>query len=206
MEGSLAESLAVFRPGARTLDLGFEFRNRQGVVAVQCGPVVSPTSIGLTEDADGFPVCFAKVRYPAEGYNAFFGWVQLVKSTDNLSQGKEFEIDPFYILEDSPSPYAFYGALPMLFDAPSRSTRVEMQWTAHSFLAVTPFDQDLFAHLHNRRVVPIVGFSWGFEIDSDRRILIRSAEPLARSEWSSHLPLLRRLYSTWRFADWIDEA
>jgi hypothetical protein len=32
-----------------------------------------------------------------------------------------------------------------------------MDWLAHSFLAATPFDGP-------RRVLPLVGFSWGFEI------------------------------------------
>lgn len=53
------------------------------------------------------------------GYRALFDWVQLVRSTDNSSAG--FDMDPIYSFEDGPSPNAFFGINPTLFDAPSRA-------------------------------------------------------------------------------------
>ncbi|MEU1567384.1 hypothetical protein ABZ504_44735, partial [Streptomyces mirabilis] len=33
------------------------------------------------------------------------------------SAGAAFDMDPFYLFEDAPSPYAFFGINPTLFDA-----------------------------------------------------------------------------------------
>ena len=71
----------------------------------------------------------------------------------------DFELDPFGLFGDAPSPYCWYGQRPTLFDAPSRSVRELLEWVAHSFLATTPLDE--VAQLKARRVVPLVGFSWG---------------------------------------------
>lgn len=189
-----------FRPGVIDLDLVFEWREARGNVRVRCGAVADPTTIGQTADAEGFPVCMATVRHPGQGYSAFFGWVQLVRSSDNRSAGNEFEMDPFLIHQDAPTPYAFYGHLPTLFDAPSRSRQGELKWIAHSFLAVTPFDEALLSDVHQRAVVPLVGFSWGFDIRAHAKIEVSRVEPLAESDWVSHLSLLERAYPTWKFA------
>jgi hypothetical protein len=87
------------------------------------------------------------------------GWVQLVRSIDNESAGTDFEIDPFALFGDAPSPYCWYGQCPTLFDAPSRPARHPLEWTAHSFLAATPLNE--VADLLPRRVVPVIGFLMG---------------------------------------------
>ncbi len=48
-----------------------------------------------------------------------FGWVQMVRSTDDESVGGRFEMDPFGLFGDVRSPYCWYGTEPTLFDAPS---------------------------------------------------------------------------------------
>jgi hypothetical protein len=53
------------------------------------------------------------------------------------SAGAAFDMDPFHLFEDAPSPYAFFGMNPTLFDVPSRDERHPLDWTAHSFLAWT---------------------------------------------------------------------
>ena len=40
------------------------------------------------------------------------GWVQVVRSTDNESGGDRFELDPFGLFGDAPSPYCWYGQRP----------------------------------------------------------------------------------------------
>lgn len=54
------------------------------------------------------------------------------------SAGAAFDMDPFYLFEDAPSPYAFFGINPTLFDAPSRAKGHPLTWMAHSLLAWTP--------------------------------------------------------------------
>ncbi|MBQ0855629.1 hypothetical protein J8N05_46570 (plasmid) [Streptomyces sp. BH-SS-21] len=152
--------------------------------------------VGKPAGARGFPCCSAGVEHPAQGYRAMFGWVQLVRSTDSPSNGTAFEMDPFLLFEDAPSPYAFFGVKPMLFDAPSRGERSPLAWLAHCFLARTPLEDT------ERHVVPLTGFSWGFDIDDTGLITLRSARALAPGDWDTHRPLLQRRHPGWSFSQW----
>lgn len=168
----------------------------QGAIAVTLERVDDPAVIGKHPSADGFPCCTAEVDYPGMGYRALFGWVQLVRSTDNSSAGAAFDMDPFCLFEDAPSPYAFFGINPTLFDAPSRAKRDPLAWTAHSYLARTPMDDT------ERRVLPLVSFSWGFNIDSDSRITLQQVQSLTTVDWDAHLPYLGASHPGWVFDEW----
>jgi hypothetical protein len=143
-----------------------------------------------TDAARGFPVCRATVTYPAEGYAAMFGWTQMVCSTD--SDPARFEMDPIALYQQIPTPYAFFGVRPELFDAPSRESRYDMAWEAHSFLCVSP-DAVLTRH-----VQAMAGFSWGFTIDHPAITFARPAV-LGPETWDSHLALLKTSYPNWTF-------
>jgi hypothetical protein len=52
-------------------------------------------------------------------------------------------------------PFGFFGIKPILFDAPSRPTRDDLDWLAHSFLCH-------IADYETREVRALAGFSWGF--------------------------------------------
>lgn len=183
----------------QSLEVPFAWRGEPGSVHVECIPNRDPEFWGCWGPvADGFPVCTATVVYPAHGYCSMLGWVQLVRSTDNESGGKEFELDPFAIFGDAPSPYCWYGQQPTLFDAPSRSLRRALEWVAHSFLATTPLDE--VAQMQPRRVVPIVGFSWGFT-DSGSEVRLHDVARLATNVWDAHLDLLRTTYPWWVFSE-----
>ena len=128
--------------GAKQLDVRFAWRGEAGMVHVECIPNTDPDSYGCWWSvAQGFPVCTATVDYPDRGYHSMFGWVQVVRSTDNESGGVRFEVDPFGLFGDTPSPYCWYGQRPILFDAPSCSVREPLEWVAHSFLATTPLNE-----------------------------------------------------------------
>jgi hypothetical protein len=119
------------------MELDFEWRDARGIVRVDCHANDDPEGLGCFSGASGLPVCTATVEFPHLGYRSMTGWVQLVRSTDNESAGAGFECDPFVLFGDAPSPYCWY-ANPTLFDGPSRSTRDDMAWEAHSFLCTTP--------------------------------------------------------------------
>ena len=117
----------------------FDWGGLTGNVHVECIPNDNPEAYGCWwPNAHGYPVCTARVEYPGRGYPAMFGWVQLVRSTDNDSSGEQFEVDPFALFGDAPSPYCWFGIEPTLFDAPSRPDRPPSEWVAHSFLGTTP--------------------------------------------------------------------
>ncbi|MGW4221549.1 hypothetical protein ACWEJZ_31625 [Streptomyces bacillaris] len=168
----------------------------QGSLMVTVERVDDSAAIGKHSSARGFPSCTAVVDFPGRGYRALFGWVQMVRSTDNSSAGSTFDMDPFYLFEDAPSPYAFFGLNPTLFDAPSRDRRDPLNWTAHSYLAWTPMDDT------ERRVLPLAGFSWGFDITPDRSITLQPVRPLSPGNWDAHLPYLDTTYPRWSFDTW----
>jgi hypothetical protein len=132
------------------------------------------------------------VTYAGEGYKAALGWVQLVRSTDGASAGKEFETDPFEPLGPTPHPFCFFGFAPRLFDAPApRRSREDMDWRAESFLCFVP--------MNRRETRAILGFSWGFTIRAEA-ISLTPPAPLAPEEWDKHRTLLRREHPAWTFA------
>ena len=180
----------------------FDWRGATGTVQVECIPNDDPDEYGTPVSAAvGFPVCTATVRYPRRGYNAMFGWVQLVRSTDNASAGERFEMDPFGLFADVPSPYCWFGTEPTLFDAPSRPAGAPIEWLAYSFLATTPLDELMQGN--PRRVVPLLGFEWGFDTgpEAASSVELRAVAPISSSEWTAQLPILRSAYPAWTFAD-----
>ena len=113
----------------RRVQLEFVCDGVAGRVSVDAVVNEDPVELGCPPDARGFPVCTASVEFPPLGYRSLFGWVQLVRSTDNASAGERFEIDPFALFFDALSPYCWYGTAPTLFDAPHRAARSALTWT-----------------------------------------------------------------------------
>ncbi|NED91591.1 hypothetical protein G3I76_67405 [Streptomyces sp. SID11233] len=176
--------------------LPFTHDGETGSVTIDVEQVDDPRTIGKHPAMRGYPCCTSTVTYPGRGYRAMFGWVQFVRSTDNASGGADFDMDPFILFEDAPSPYCFFGINPTLFDAPSRAERRPMAWLAHSFLAYTPLDRE------QRCVIPLTGFSWGFGIDAEGNIPVRPAAALTAADWDEHLPYLGTSYPAWEFEKW----
>jgi len=179
----------------------FVHDRRMGSIRVTCVEERDPGEVGTSGSAVGFPSCTASLEYEGRGYNSFFGWIQLVRSTDNRSGGLEFEPDPLGWFPDSPSPYAFFGLLPALFDAPSRESRTRISWLANSFLATTPSYNEEDLRSGQRRVIPTFGFSWGFEIDDHGGLALKPILPLQARDWNALVPVLRKAYPTWSFPE-----
>ena len=94
------------------MDITFALRGIKGHVSVTYSRNSRPDLVGSGAESSGFPMCHAAVEYPAQGYDALLGWVQLVRSDDNTSQGRAFEIDPLDILGDLPHPFCWIGLNP----------------------------------------------------------------------------------------------
>jgi hypothetical protein len=113
------------------MKLDFTCRGIHGTVEVVVERNDDPAAIGCellvpgfgSEFYTGFPTCTATVRYDAQGYAAAFGWIQLVRSTDNQSEGKSFEPDPLALFSELSTPFSWFGVKPTLFDAPFRFRR-----------------------------------------------------------------------------------
>lgn len=131
--------------------------------------------------ARGFPVVWADVEFPAEGYAAELGWIQVVWMNDVVI------VDRAPQLLDTGFPYVTFGLRPEFFDAPS-TTEPTVRWRARTFLTATP---DL---LMTKVIEPVVGFTWGYDLDGGRvdpvDLAIVGADDweLARAELSRELP------------------
>ena len=79
-----------------------------------------------------------------------------------------------------------------VLDAPSRESRYDLNWEAHSFLCVSP-DAVLSQHVR-----AIAGFGWGFTITSGHITRTRPTA-LGPEAWDSHLGLLRASSPKWVF-------
>lgn len=173
------------------MQFDFRLRDVAGYVVVTVEPNADPAIVGTRSSARGFPVCAATVNYDARGYLAILGWIQLVRSTDNQTAGREFEIDPYEPLGRTAHPFCWFGLTPTLFDAPSRrSVPDTFEWIAQSFLGFIGGP---------RQACAILGFSWGFAV-REREIVIRPIEPLSDVDWDGRLPVLRREHPLWDFA------
>ena len=171
--------------------LDFTLRDLDGQVDVDVMRVEDRDSVGGWPALPGLPACEATITYPGRGYHGLFGWIQLVRSTDNHSGGREYEMDPLELLGDVDHPFCFFGIKPTLFDAPSRESEPPIEWLAHSFL--TTLD-----HAEPHPVIALLGFSWGFRI-TEGRAEITSAEALDAVAWDGHRDLLARTYPAWTF-------
>jgi hypothetical protein len=175
----------------------FALRGRTGTVRVRIGPNDDPVALGcdlldrtLPRDAaNGFPVCEAALVFDLVGYAAICGWVQLVRSSDASG---EFEIDPLSLLRGVDTPFAFFGVKPTLFDAPFRTSRHDLSWSARSFLCAVP------DAVMSKSVRPVAAFSWGFSV-AHETIEINPATTLDLTAWDEHLPLLRTSFPNWTF-------
>ena len=177
------------------MHLPFSLRGLAGDVDISLDITRDPEDLGAMSEAIGLPHCQATIDYPGRGYAAMLGWVQLVRSTDNNSGGKQFEMDPLMLVGEVAHPFAFFGVTPTLFDAPARSSRADLDWLAHSFLCyLKDIDGDV-------RIVPaITGFSWGFTIAAGETTVI-PARPLTAADWSLHRDLLHAEHPGWRFVE-----
>jgi hypothetical protein len=76
---------------------------------------------------------------------------------------------------------------------PSRDSRADLDWLAHSFLC-------RIADRDRHEVHALTGFSWGFTITAETTMPVppHSLDPAA---WNQHLGLLHARHPAWRFAD-----
>jgi hypothetical protein len=195
--------------------LEFSLDGLPGHVEVEVAPVGDREAVGAWPAASGLPSCTATVSYPGPGYRGMFGWVQLVRSTDNSTGGEGFDLDPLEVLGEVSYPFGFVGIRPTLYDAPSRDADRPLEWTAHSFLTAVrswlspdeldrilrqPEDQQETTAMEALRMVrALVGFSWGFSI-ADGRATIAPTTVLGPDGWNAHIPHLTETYPSWSFA------
>ena len=77
------------------MEPSFTHHGQHGRVIVSVATTSEPAVLGARDGAIGLANCTATVAFAGRGYRQLLGWVQLVRSSDNVFQGRQFEIDPF---------------------------------------------------------------------------------------------------------------
>jgi hypothetical protein len=196
-------ALVGFPPVAKTT-FAFEARDLSGQVRVAYGVNSNPRRwgyhlLGLDFDievARGFPVIEARVEYPAEGYAAYLGWIQIVRYWIGDDAEPTVVVDVAPQMKESRMPYLSFGIQPVLFDAPT-FTEQNVTWRAWSFLTFTP------DCVMTSVVEPACGFHWGYDIRAGTPLPINLV-PVGRAEWLDVREELRKRFPDWTFQgdDW----
>lgn len=76
---------------------------------------------------------------------------------------------------------------------PSRASRLDLDWAAHSFLCVPDGGRDDGFEVH-----ALLGFTWGFRI-RDEEIELVPPSLLGPAEWDQDVEVLAERYPSWRF-------
>jgi hypothetical protein len=182
----------------------FEARELAGRVRVAYSANSDPRRwgyhlLGLDFNIDvarGFPVIEARVEYPAEGYAAYFGWIQIVRYWIGGNDEPTVIMDVAPQLREARMPYFSFGIQPVLFDAPCSSGE-NVTWRAWSFLTFTP------DCVMTSVVEPACGFRWGYDLLAGTPTPI-TLLPVGRAEWLDVREELRKRFPEWTFQgdDW----
>jgi hypothetical protein len=188
------------------INLPFRLRGREGHVKVEYAVNDDPyrwgyALLGLSYPPDaarGFPVCRASVVYPAEGYHATMGWIQIIRYHTEDSADETVLVDTAPQLSDTRMPYCAWGVNPSFFDAPSTPRR-GIIWVADTFLVSSP------DALITRAVEPVCGFRWGYTTGGEQPEVL----PITQTgsvAWSSVRAVLHAQYPSWEFClEWANE-
>jgi len=184
---------------AASIAIPFRLRGLDGLVTVDRIANEDPRRWGYhllgrfpMEQPECFPVVHASVSYPAEGYCATMGWIQLVYYGEE-TEDREVVVDLTPQHADSNTPYAFWGFCPQFFDAPS-TPQAGIRWVAEAFLATSP------DALMTKTVLPVCGFRWGYATTRNPPDLL-PLKPIGAEAWESTRALLTERYPSWEFLD-----
>lgn len=185
-----------------SLDLPFRLRDRAGEVHVAVGTNEDPEDLGhplvaVGYDIDlfrGYPVVVATVSYDGSGPRAWMGWVQLVERYDD--DGRVVGSVDLADLLGGDNPFYTFGYLPTFSDFPANPDHPDGDWVAHAFLVAVP---DV---IRTRVLEPVVGFRWGYRLQSHRPAAIFPPTPLQARDWEHHRERLESQFPTWRFLTW----
>lgn len=179
----------------------FTLRGVNGEIEVFYGINDDPKEFGFDlldlpfdiEMALGFPFLKANIVYPQDFYNAFFGWIQIVKSHDFDTDEEAVSIDLMPMNKDVDYPFSFFGFLPTFFDAPGPNPpRNNESWIAHTFLVFTP------NVARTREIYAIKGFEWGYVLKNDE-IEVQEIKPISENSWNINTEYLSGMFPNWKF-------
>jgi len=191
------------------ITIPFHVRGKNGTVAVEYAVNRDPYHWGYglisgpdhslleysPDIAQGFPICRASIAFEGEGYNAIFGWIQIIRY-HGIESGAFVDKPPQ--LAEADMPYMIWGPSPTFFDAPSTPQK-GIIWTADAFLVMSP------DALMTQVVQPVCGFHWGYTTQ-DEHPSILPLTPVDVDTWTQACAFLQAQYPHWTFrTEWANE-
>ncbi len=191
------------------LKIPFSLHNNSGSVEVVLSENKDPEKLGYVtlfgkaarlDQTKSFPVINASVTYGGIGYNAMMGWIQILTYSKSSDKNPTIIVDHPPQMEDSNSPFCFWGPIPTLFDAPSmfnteNKRARNVTWRADSFLVASP------DALMSKIIFPVASFSWGYKTDGNGKVSISDLEDTKLRSWKANTSLLREKYPKWTFKE-----
>ena len=144
----------------------------------------------------GFPVVNASVSFEGAGYEAMFGWLQVI--SHDLGKGEtDFSVDIAKQFQEFANPFCYYGYKPRFYDAPSMNDPEIRVWKAYAFLCPL----SLSNREEYRKITPLAGFIWGFTISRGKPESILEPMPAGRDDWNLVRRNVASYYPQWQFMD-----
>ena len=173
------------------------------------GPEVS--GFDLLRDAVGFdvelcrgyPMLQARVReYAGPHYGRYVGWIQVIterryRSPKDRTGVTGSQVDLSEKERALGYPFFAFGYPADFFDAPCHNLGgdAKLCWTADAFLVGYP------CRMNGETVRFLVGMRWGYDEDAGGCTRIHPITAIDSAVWNGHLPLLRRDFPGWEFAE-----
>jgi hypothetical protein len=192
----------------------FRLNDHQGKVSVYYGANKDPHWVGFDslpginfdfQRSRGYPVIHARIElYGGTGYRMFCGWIQIVTSVYRDSHDPKIARSETFVsadmapaFEEAGIPFAAYGYLPQLFDAPCLNSGdgVELRWTADTFLTTAPM------RARDETISRLLGFRWGYTENDNpgKKPVLLPLQVTDGEAWNQYLPYLREQFSQWKF-------
>lgn len=192
----------------------FNLKGVNGTVSVYYGVNDDPVKVGFDalpgirfniDLCHGYPIIHARIEdYEGSGYRMFCGWIQIVTSvyvdardSQNARSETFVSADVAPAFDANDMPFATYGYLPQLFDAPccNLGDHTALRWTADTFLTTVN------VRSRDEEISWLSGFRWGYvenDIPGEKPIPL-PLEITDEQVWNHHVTYLRKQYSQWSF-------
>ncbi|MGC8506492.1 MAG: hypothetical protein ACP5NK_07300 [Thermoplasmata archaeon] len=161
-------------------------------------PIVLKSMVVSSADirVRGFPLVHADVSFKGPGYEAMFGWFQVI-SHDLGSGETDFSVDIAGQFQEFSNPFCYYGYKPKHYDAPSMNDPHVRVWKAYTFLCPL----SLSSTKEYRKIIPLAGFTWGYTMSHGKPESLLELLTAGRDDWNLVKGNVSSQYPQWEFMD-----
>lgn len=195
----------------QTITVPFTAYGKRGFIEATCEENPGPEVSGFTllkdavnfdvELCKGYPMFRARMtEYEGSHYGRFVGWIQIITGCWYPQEGEcqiEQEVDLLPREREVGYPFICYGMPADIFDAPCHNLEDSgvLNWSAETFMVTYP------SRMNDEEIRFLAGVRWGYDEDESGCTLVHPLVPLNGSDWNEKLPILRRDFPGWNYAE-----